>query len=179
MTGHSLGGSLALLGAAQLLEQYKDSKLKGVYCFGHCRVGGESFIRKIEERLDDRYYRVRNNGDWLAEEMFFSGFIHSEKNVELNPDGHVKLNGETIVSPIICPIKTKSEKPLIIDKVLTAAVGFINTHPFYHDQLSYLRNIDFAIATQQGEIPKNLLTEIQAQSHVCLNKNTWPSKFTF
>jgi hypothetical protein len=57
ITGHSLGGALAILAAAQIhrdpqLDNLK-GKLRGVYTFGAPMVGDEDFARAFEEPLKD------------------------------------------------------------------------------------------------------------------------------
>lgn len=62
ITGHSLGGALAvLLAARQTLLQ--GHAVQGVYTFGQPRVGNWSFVRAIRKALDTRYFRILRVGD--------------------------------------------------------------------------------------------------------------------
>jgi triacylglycerol lipase len=56
LTGHSLGGALALIEAMAL--DHANYPIAAVYGFGHPRVGDERFRRAVEQRLSGRYYRI-------------------------------------------------------------------------------------------------------------------------
>ncbi len=74
VTGHSLGGALAVILAATLLEN--DIPVHGLYTFGAPRVGDKNFARELNDKLRDKaHWRVVNKGDLvphLPPEMFFS-----------------------------------------------------------------------------------------------------------
>ncbi|MFK7914975.1 MAG: hypothetical protein AB8B93_13745 [Pseudomonadales bacterium] len=63
-TGHSLGGALASISGLYLnLEQQVPL---GIYTFGQPRVGGRSFVRTINERYSERYFRFVHGADAIA-----------------------------------------------------------------------------------------------------------------
>ncbi|MGH8581366.1 MAG: alpha/beta fold hydrolase [Gammaproteobacteria bacterium] len=62
VTGHSLGGALALLAAAEL-ELRLATPVHGLYTIGQPRVGDEFFLRAVNRALSERYYRFVNNND--------------------------------------------------------------------------------------------------------------------
>lgn len=60
LTGHSLGGALALLAAAEWHAQFP---IAGVYTFGQPAVGKGSFPAFVESHLADRVFRFVNHRD--------------------------------------------------------------------------------------------------------------------
>lgn len=62
VTGHSLGGAMAVLAAARLFqkgfEKWKpDDLIRGVYTFGQPMVGDASFVQLVKNSFEDRLYR--------------------------------------------------------------------------------------------------------------------------
>ena len=60
LTGHSLGGALAIIAAAELQGEYIVS---GVYTCGQPAVGRHSFHEFIREQYADKYHRFVNDND--------------------------------------------------------------------------------------------------------------------
>ncbi|KAL6495980.1 Triacylglycerol lipase obl1 [Orobanche gracilis] len=61
VTGHSLGGALAILIPTVLVlheEEAVMQRLLGVYTFGQPRIGNRQLRRYMESRLDSKYFRV-------------------------------------------------------------------------------------------------------------------------
>ncbi len=64
LTGHSLGGALALMTAAMLqFEQSDDLNPHAVYTFGQPRIGNRAFARECNQAFGNRAYRFVNNND--------------------------------------------------------------------------------------------------------------------
>lgn len=88
VTGHSLGGALAALLAATLLENR--IPVHGLYTFGAPRAGDEEFARQLNAALRGQaHWRVVNEGDMVPHippELFFS---HAGKRKLLRNDGTV------------------------------------------------------------------------------------------
>lgn len=66
ITGHSLGGALAVLAAARLvldIDTHIYKSVHGLYTFGQPRVGDRAFIKTLDDELKPRYFRFVNNND--------------------------------------------------------------------------------------------------------------------
>lgn len=61
ITGHSLGGALATMAAAALVDH--NIAVAGVYTFGQPRVGDRTFVSQLNLNTGGRVYRFVNNND--------------------------------------------------------------------------------------------------------------------
>ncbi len=61
LTGHSLGGAMATLAAAELIQA--DEPFFGVYTYGQPRVGDRGFARVFNVEAKSRFFRFQNNND--------------------------------------------------------------------------------------------------------------------
>ncbi len=76
VTGHSLGGALAVLLAATMLES--NLPVHGLYTFGAPRVGDRSFANRLNRELDGAaHWRVVNEGDLVPHVPLESFFSHA------------------------------------------------------------------------------------------------------
>jgi triacylglycerol lipase len=76
ITGHSLGGALAELCAAQAMFVSK-IPVQGVYTFGQPRVGNKDFAAAVNEKLGSGIYRFVNDRDIVPRvPLFTMGFCH-------------------------------------------------------------------------------------------------------
>lgn len=71
ITGHSLGGALAELCAAQA-ALVEDIPVQGVYTFGQPRVGNNTFAKTMNEALGSRIHRFVNDRDIVPRVPLFS-----------------------------------------------------------------------------------------------------------
>jgi triacylglycerol lipase len=65
VTGHSMGGALAVIAADDLLSE-KKLRSTAVYVFGMPRVGGEDFAKRYNDTLGNTTYRLVHGADIVA-----------------------------------------------------------------------------------------------------------------
>lgn len=83
ITGHSLGGALAMIGAFFLRIP-----VAGVYTFGCPRVGDKTFANNFDTRFSGRTYRLVNNCDIVTRTPPRIGsYQHCEQLVYIDKDG--------------------------------------------------------------------------------------------
>jgi triacylglycerol lipase len=76
ITGHSLGGALAELAAAQA-ALVNHVPIQGVYTFGQPRVGDDAYARAVHDAFGTRIVRFVNDRDIVPRVPFFGmGFRH-------------------------------------------------------------------------------------------------------
>ncbi len=92
ITGHSLGGALAVLAAAQLQSL---RPIQGLYTFGQPRVGDRDFAKSMNRALAGRMIRFVNNNDIVPQVPppgLFLKYWHGEREVRFAPDGKLILD---------------------------------------------------------------------------------------
>lgn len=93
VTGHSLGGALAVLLTATLLEN--EIPVEGLYTFGAPRVGDKAFARGLNRALTGKaHYRVVNEGDLVPHLLSEWRFDHAGRRCLLAGD-KVRHDGRT------------------------------------------------------------------------------------
>lgn len=86
--GHSLGGQLAMLGAAR----YAD-RVAAVYTFGAPRVGNGTFKRAYDAQLNEVTFRIENQDDGVPYlPPWILGYRHAGREVFLNDDGQIQVD---------------------------------------------------------------------------------------
>ena len=63
ITGHSLGGAVALLSSARLLKEEVVTSISGIYTFGQPRTGDQEFASWLDGIMKTRTFRLVNNND--------------------------------------------------------------------------------------------------------------------
>ena len=94
VTGHSLGGALALLAALELKRQ--GFNIAQVYTFGQPRVGNAAFKRLYEKSLGDRTYRIVYQEDIVARvpllPAWHDPYRHAAGEIFLSALGDIETN---------------------------------------------------------------------------------------
>lgn len=90
-TGHSLGGALAVVAAAQLLMD--GHRVSGLYTFGQPRVGDEAFATECARRMAGQHFRFVNNNDTVTRvptRVF--GYAHAGELRYIDTDGQIQTD---------------------------------------------------------------------------------------
>lgn len=92
LTGHSLGGAMAVLTAARLFaDGYEpwnpEGLVRGVYTYGQPMVGDDDFARFCSRRFDDRHFRHVYRQDLVPHLPPESGLSYAHSGVELRAGG--------------------------------------------------------------------------------------------
>jgi triacylglycerol lipase len=104
ITGHSLGGALAELCAAQA-QIASHMPVQGVYTFGQPRCGDDGFAELIQAALGQRIFRFINDKDIVPRVPFFGmGFRHYGCEVFFNGEGQ-QVNGATAVENLTAALR--------------------------------------------------------------------------
>ena len=86
LSGHSLGGALAALGAATWTDV---QPLLGLYTYGQPLTGQDDFAAIMEVRLGDRYLRFVNDTDVVPRVP--PGYRHAGRLVQFDATGRLKV----------------------------------------------------------------------------------------
>lgn len=115
ITGHSLGGALALTMA---LELPSEIALNGIYTFGQPRMLGRAARKAVKERFAGNYSRFVNNTDFVTRVPF--NFGHSGGLVFFDANGNVETasavesdSGSTAEMPPVTEAEFIAAKELI------------------------------------------------------------------
>ena len=88
LTGHSLGGAMATLAAAQLIRA--DEPFYGVYTFGQPRCGDREFARVFNIEAKSRFFRFQNNNDIVTRvPARIVGYSHVGTFIYIGSDGRL------------------------------------------------------------------------------------------
>lgn len=69
ITGHSLGGALALLAAVKFLVEHK-LEIAGIYTFGQLPIGRSGFCERFKDKFPNRVFRFVNHIDAVSDSEF-------------------------------------------------------------------------------------------------------------
>lgn len=85
ITGHSLGGALAVLLTAMLIID--EIKVKGLYTFGAPRVGNTKFAEEFDKNFQGISFRVVNEGDLVPHLPSDPPFYHTKNRILFKHSG--------------------------------------------------------------------------------------------
>ncbi len=91
LTGHSLGGALATLAVATLIDA--DETFYGAYTFGCPRVGDRNFARNFNVEAKGKVFRFQNNADIVSRvPARIMGYSHVGSFVYISEDGRLSTD---------------------------------------------------------------------------------------
>ena len=93
ITGHSLGGAIAILAAATWVDQHP---LLGLHTYGQPMAGKATFIRYVRSRFLDRYFRFVNDSDVVPRVP--PGYRHTGLLYHFDARGGLKSRPPQIIS---------------------------------------------------------------------------------
>ncbi|MFT5196312.1 MAG: triacylglycerol lipase [Cellvibrionaceae bacterium] len=93
ITGHSLGGALANLAAAGLLE-FADQVL-GIYTYGQPKVGRNSYDHLLKAAYKEKYFRIVNDTDLVP--RLPRKYHHNGNILKFDADGNLPSDADGIV----------------------------------------------------------------------------------
>lgn len=139
ITGHSLGGAMAVLAAAKLMTTEWASKLLGVYTFGQPAVGDEAFAAWASGQFGDLLFRHIYNRDIIPRLPPFSTgkFSHFGAEYHSKRDGH---NGPG-KPPEIWSLRERGDATSLLRFALPSAAGALLE--FVTRRTQWLRKVQF------------------------------------
>jgi len=121
LTGHSLGGALALTAAARLRFE-KNVIINGLYTFGQPRVGDLAYVKACNRAFGLQYFRFVHNNDIVPRvPMRVMGFEHTGFFKYINKD--LKLDSSLTWAQI-----TRDRLDGRLDNILGSATDGIKDH---------------------------------------------------
>ena len=93
LTGHSLGGALAVLTAARFASTRRASELDAIFTFGQPRAGDHDFARRFDHEFKNRTFRYVNRYDLIARlPPRLLGYHHAGQLRYLDENGRLHEN---------------------------------------------------------------------------------------
>lgn len=91
LTGHSLGGALAQLAVARLIEMRRP--VQGLYTYGAPRCGSLQFADEYDRHARHYSFRIVNEADIIPDVApKFLGFEHSGRHCQLDKQGRLLID---------------------------------------------------------------------------------------
>ena len=113
-TGHSLGGAMAILAAAEFYATFGYGDRISIFTYGQPRVGNQAWINYLHSLpFGNRIYRFANVGDPIVLlPSYWADFRHTLMQVNVDRNGNLSLclnNGDADTEP--CAWKPKEIDP--------------------------------------------------------------------
>lgn len=115
ITGHSLGGALAVLATAKLLTE-NGGLVKGLYTFGQPRVGDAAFAHYFNSLFESNTFRYVNNND-IVPRILFRFWNYSDVGILNYFNEHGKLQSN---------VKPESDEIIKLEDLLRNNLALTN-----------------------------------------------------
>jgi hypothetical protein len=112
LTGHSLGGAMAVLAAAKVTADFPELKnvLKGVYTFGQPAVGDRAFVEQFAPSFGDRLFRHNFGRDLIP---------------RLPPAWNGRYVHFGVLRATASPTQPWAKQPVIQRQIVAVTLGFL------------------------------------------------------
>lgn len=103
ITGHSLGGAVALMTAVRLCDSGADMNRIKVVTFGAPALGNKNFSDAYQDKINFR--RIANSGDVIKKSLQVLGYVHFGDLVEYKAAETENLNSHSMALYLECALK--------------------------------------------------------------------------
>jgi predicted lipase len=146
ITGHSLGGALAVAAALQFTFDSRHRRtISGLYTYGQPRVANPALCTALDHALGTRYQRVVNHLDIitrLPSRGIFKTYDHAGQVVYLRADGTADFTGQDWANALANPITEIFLSVLHLhpnfQEIVTDHFLVNDTQTGYRDRLAHL-----------------------------------------
>lgn len=110
ITGHSLGGAMALTCAVDMIE-FQNQSVDGVITFGQPKIGREKLTANLQEKIGDRYVHFANERDvvpFLPKTFSHCGLLLRFFNGKVQKSSNYFLVGATELDPFSNEVEYES-----------------------------------------------------------------------
>lgn len=129
ITGHSLGGALAGVCAAQC-EMYDAIPVHAVYTYGQPRFADSQLAAKVSQQLGDKYYRIVNNQDAVPSfapysmnyRQFGNEVFYNESKQSVIKQNQVESSSEKALGTLLLSLTTQNPFQYLS---FTPSLGFL------------------------------------------------------
>lgn len=137
VTGHSLGGALANLAVAKIIDEGL-IRTNAIYTYGQPRVGDKAFVEKFNRVFKPRTFRFQNNEDAVTLVPWVSGYKHVSNLKYFDSMGRLHTNPKLLLRRLdvaMSNIVRAVDKTGVMKKLLPNALED-------HGLDKYIRNIE-------------------------------------
>ena len=138
LTGHSLGGAVAIITAAKLLNLGINPSRMEVITFGAPAVGNQAFVEEYQDRIHLK--RVSMSGDPIKKSLAALGYVHFGEVVKYNPSkAMVEHFPHSMALYLDCAIRDYYD--INADPSPQSTIVYILKKNFSEDDFKYIKSV--------------------------------------